>query len=100
MTAIVVAGMAYRMAKPVPDYVEAFKSATSGMSSDIPFACNCVLNYQYGKLEGARAGLPGPCTFGEITFQLLNQTMVYFDVIDVAHEKTSRGLAERMAPVH
>jgi len=79
--------MTYRM--------EAFKSATSGMSSDIPFACNCVLNYQYVKLEGARAGLPGPCTFGEIAFQLLNQTMVYFDVVDVR-----KGIAERMAAAH
>lgn len=93
-------GMIYRMAKPVPDYVKAFKSATSGMSSDIPFAFNCVLNYQYGKLEGARAGLPGPCTFGEIAFQLLNQTMVYFDVVDVTQEKASRGLAERLAATH
>ena len=65
--------MTYRM--------EAFKSATSGMSSDIPFACNCVLNYQYVKLEGARAGLPG--------------TMVCFDVVDVR-----KGIAERMAAAH
>jgi hypothetical protein len=93
-------GMIYRMAKPMPDYVDAFKLATSGMSGDIPFACNCVLNYLYGKLEGARAGLPGPCTFGEIAFQLLNQTMVYFDIIDVTQAKEPRGLAERMAAVH
>ncbi|MGH8711661.1 MAG: DUF6976 family protein [Burkholderiales bacterium] len=85
----------YRMAMPVPNYVAAFKSATSGMSSDIPFACNCVLNYTYGKLEGAKAGLPGPCTFGEIAFQLLNQTMVYLVVVDVR-----KGIAERMATAH
>jgi hypothetical protein len=96
----VFAGMIYRMAKPVPDYVQAFKLATSGMSTDVPFACNCVLNYLYGKLEGARAGLPGPCTFGEVAFQLLNQTLVYFDVVDVTQEKVPRGLAERMAAAH
>lgn len=96
-------GMSYRMAKPVPDYVEAFKSATSGMSREVPFACNCILNYLYGKLEKAQAGLAGPCTFGEIAFQLLNQTMVYFDIVDVAQEagrKVSPGLAERMATAH
>ena len=85
----------YRIAMQVPNYVAAFKSATSGMSRDIPFAANCVLNYLYGKLEGAKAGLPGPCTFGEIAFLLLNQTTVYFVVIDVR-----KGIAERMAAAH
>lgn len=94
----------YRMAKPVPDYVQAFKLATMGMvGRDIPFTCNCVLNYLYGSLEGARAGLAGPCTFGEIAYQLLNQTMVYFDVVAVRDErgrKVSRGVAERMGHAH
>jgi len=90
----------YRVAKPVPDYVQAFKAATSRMSPDVPFACNCVLNYVYGKLEGTQAGLPGPFTFGEIAYQLLNQTMVYCDVVDVAQEPAQRvsgGLAQQMA---
>ena len=94
----------YRMAKPVPDYVQAFKFATMGMvGRDIPFTCNCVLNYQYGSLEGVWAGLAGPCTFGEIAYQLLNQTMVYFDVVAVRDEsgrKVSRGVAERMGHAH
>ncbi len=70
------------------------------MSHDVPFACNCVLNFLYGKLEGAQAGLPGPFTFGEIAYQLLNQTMVYCDVIDVAPGEegmAQRGFAQRMA---
>ena len=77
-------GRTYRMAEPVPDYVEAFRTATAGMSRDVAFACNCVLNFQYGRLEGAHAGLPGPCTFGEIAFQLLNQTTVYCYIVDAA----------------
>ncbi len=96
-------GTTYRLAKPVADYVEAFRSATSAMSRDVPFACNCVLNYVYGKLEGARAGLPGPFTFGEIAYQLLNQTMVYCDVVDAAQAKERRvsgGLAQHMALAH
>jgi len=56
--------------------------------------------YLYGKLEGARAGLAGPCTFGEIAYLLLNQTMVYFDVVDAAETQVRRGVAERMAFAH
>lgn len=94
-------GRTYRMAKPLPDYVQAFKAATTGLSHDVPFACNCVLNFLYGKLEGAQAGLPGPITFGEIAFQLLNQTMVYCDVVDAgAVPKGARGFAQQMATAH
>src|SRR2546428_12260923 len=85
------------MSKPVPDYVESFKSATVGMSHEVPFACNCVLNFLYGKLEGTHAGLAGPFTFGEIAFQLLNQTMVYCDVGEGnATPAGARGLARKM----
>jgi hypothetical protein len=92
-------GRIYRMAKPMLDYVKAFELATSEIGHDVPFACNCILNYSYGKLEGARAGLAGPCTFGEIAYQLLNQTMVYFNVVDAAQgkgPKVSRGLTKQM----
>jgi hypothetical protein len=42
------------------------------------------LNYLYGKLEGRKTGdLTGPITFGEIAFQLLNQTLVYLEVTEV-----------------
>lgn len=90
----------YRLARPVPDYAQAFRTASAGLSHDVPFACNCVLNFLYGKLEGARAGLPGPCTFGEIAYLLLNQTMVYCDVVEAARErerKVPRAFAQRMA---
>jgi hypothetical protein len=36
-------------------------------------------------LEGkTTAGMTGPMTFGEIAYQLLNQTLVYLEVRDVA----------------
>ena len=91
----------YRLAKPMPDYVQGFKSVTPGPTHDLAFACNCTLNYMYGKLDGARAGLPGPFTFGEIAYQLLNQTMVYLDVVDagVPHEG-GRYFADQMATAH
>jgi tetratricopeptide (TPR) repeat protein len=88
-------GRTYRMAKPVADYVQAFRSATAGMSRDAVFACNCILNFLYGKLEGAQVGLPGPFTFGEIAFQLVNQTMVYCHVVDAAAHKEQRTLVKR-----
>src|SRR2546422_367434 len=55
----------------------------------------CSIN---GKIDGARVGLPGPFTFGEIAYQLLNQTMVYCDVVDAAvpHEG-GRYFAQQMS---
>lgn len=88
-------GRTYRMAKPVADYVQAFRTATAGMSRDVVFACNCILNFLYGKLEGAQVGLPGPFTFGEIAFQLVNQTMVYCHVVDAAAHREQRTLVKR-----
>src|SRR2546425_85961 len=88
----------YRLAKPMPDYVQGFGSVTAGPTHDVAFACNCTLNYVYGKLDGARVGLPGPFTLGEIGYQLLNQTMVYCDVVDAAvpHEG-GRYFAQQMS---
>ena len=71
-------GIDYHFADPVPSYVEAFATATSGEVIPAAFACNCVLNYFYGELEGKRTGgLVGAATFGEIAYQLVNQTLVY-----------------------
>ncbi len=75
----VFAGMEYRQAAPVKDYVEEFTSALPLQAApSIKFSCNCILNYLYSELEGKRtAGITGPITFGEIAYQLLNQTMTY-----------------------
>lgn len=67
----------YRLARPFAGrYDEAFTQA----GVDLPqaqFSCNCILNYLYGELEGRRTGEAiGPMTFGEVAYQLLNQTMV------------------------
>ena len=46
------------------------------------FSCNCILNYLYGELEGkVTEGMYGPVTFGEIAYQLLNQTLVYVRIV-------------------
>jgi hypothetical protein len=82
----VFAGVPYHHARPVFDYVGAFASALpTGLADHLAFSCNCVLNYVYSSLEGRKTGeIVGPMTFGEIAYQLLNQTMVYVTVHDAA----------------
>jgi hypothetical protein len=73
----VFAGVEYRFARPVADYVAAFSSALPADGPAATFSCNCILNYLYAGLEGKHTGnLTGPITFGEIAHQLLNQTLV------------------------
>ncbi len=71
-------GVRYRFAKPVANYPEAFLAAMPGDPGEVLFSCNCILNYLHSNLEGQRtAQLTGPITFGEVAYQLLNQTAVY-----------------------
>ena len=71
-------GVKYRHAKPVGDYAERFLAAIPKDIGEAVFCCNCVHNYVYGELEGRHTGtLQGPVTFGEIAYQLLNQTLVH-----------------------
>jgi len=73
----------YRIAAPVTDYVEAFRSAAPQQCGQIAFCCNCILNYLYSELEGKRVErMFGPMTFGEVAYQLLNQTLVYVTIED------------------
>jgi hypothetical protein len=77
-------GVDYHFAKPVADYSGAFAEAVTGNEHEPAFACNCILNYLYGDMEGKRAGhATGPITFGEIAHQLLNQTLVRLQILDV-----------------
>jgi hypothetical protein len=77
-------GVQYKVAAAEGDYVESFAHRmpdTEGQS--ILFSCNCILNYLYAGLEGRRTGgITGPVTFGEIAYQLLNQTLVYLRITD------------------
>jgi len=75
----------YRLATPIEDYVAGFNTVLEQFNtSDIYFSCNCILNYVYGKLEGQKTkGFVGPVTFGEIAYQLLNQTLVYLKIYGI-----------------
>jgi|TergutMp193P3_1026864.scaffolds.fasta_scaffold01570_10 hypothetical protein len=82
----VFSGIKYRIAKSVPNYAEEFNSRLTDHLSDLDakavFSCNCILNFLYGELEGkAIEKISGPITFGEIAYQLVNQTLVYVSVL-------------------
>jgi len=78
----VFSGVEYKLASPVDDYVSEFQAAVPNVNN-VTFSCNCVLNYVHSELEGKKTGnFRGPMTFGEIAYQLLNQTMVYLTVED------------------
>ena len=75
-------GVEYKVARPVADYVSAFETQLPrAVSGTIAFSCNCILNYLYSNLEGKKTGnVTGPITFGEIAYQLLNQTLAYVTI--------------------
>lgn len=74
-------GKKYKFAKPINDYVQRFEVKTMDYNSDAVFSCNCILNYLYGELENKKINkIKGPITFGEIAYQLLNQTLVSLSV--------------------
>ena len=77
-------GIEYKIAKPVGDYVKDFQGRIpQGAGDHLVFSCNCILNYLYAGLEGKKtANFTGPITFGEIAYQLLNQTLAYVTVED------------------
>ncbi|EKO40320.1 MAG: hypothetical protein B193_0938, partial [Solidesulfovibrio magneticus str. Maddingley MBC34] len=81
-------GIRYKHARPVTDYVKVFNDRLGREgaidSSRVAFSCNCILNYLYSELEGKKTDpFVGPVTFGEIAYQLLNQTLVYLEIMDV-----------------
>ncbi|MBQ7464101.1 MAG: hypothetical protein IJS86_04485 [Lachnospiraceae bacterium] len=73
----------YRFAVNVKDYAEEFSRRIGEAGAKNPVvSCNCILNYQFGDLNGKK--IPpyvGPVTFGEVAYQLLNQTLVYFEIL-------------------
>jgi hypothetical protein len=75
----VFAGHTYRHARPVDDYTHALVTRLpAGWPRNVLFSCNCILNHFYSDREGRRAQrATGPLTFGEVAYQLLNQTMVH-----------------------
>lgn len=71
-------GVVYRLARILPDYRGTLAGGLGGTWNGTCF--NCILNYVHGGLDGKVIGSAAyPCTFGEIAYQLLNQTFVHLD---------------------
>lgn len=79
----VFANVTYRLARPVPEYGKVFRDALGAVGSD-DLCYNCILNYLYGRFETQNTGtISFPCTFGEVAYQLLNQTLVHLAIRDL-----------------
>lgn len=77
-------GVQYRNADDIKDYVTEYtKLMPTNDIDNISFSCNCILNYVHSELDGKiTKGVTGPLTFGEIAYQVINQTMVYLMILD------------------
>ena len=75
-------GIKYRFAKPLDDYAGAFVSKITGIENkECVFTCNCISNMLYGDLQKYDlGGFYGPYVYGEIAYQLVNQTLVYLQI--------------------
>ena len=75
-------GIKYKTAKPIKNYEEEFHERLAKLKGvEAVFSCNCILNFLYGELEGKDIEtFFGPITFGEVAYQLVNQTLVYVTV--------------------
>lgn len=73
----------YRFAVDVEDYAAKFRERINEAGAHRPaLSCNCILNYQFGNLKGQKIPpYTGPVTFGEVAYQLLNQTLVYCEIL-------------------
>ena len=70
--------VSYSFAGPVTNFVSTFRETLANQPHDGSlWSCNCILNYLFGELQGqVIGGCAGPVTFGEIAYQLVNQTLV------------------------
>jgi hypothetical protein len=71
----------YFFARPVEDYMAEYQKQLNRVHDGHAFSFSCILNYANSNLEGkVTKGMYGPFTFGEIAYQLLNQTLVYLEI--------------------
>lgn len=81
LNAPVFEGMPYRFAEPVNALAAAIEAALPADMASPAFACCAMENYVNAALEGKVTGaIMGPVSFGEIAYQLVNQSLVYLSV--------------------
>jgi len=68
----------YRLAKPIENYYEEFQKRIEFYEDEeVIYSMLCVVYYLVGELENKKLPVSGSFTFGEVGYQLLNQTLVY-----------------------
>jgi hypothetical protein len=68
----------YRLAKPIDNYYEEFQKRIEFYpDEEVIYSMLCVVYYVVGELENKKLPVSGSFTFGEVGYQLLNQTLVY-----------------------
>ncbi len=75
----------YSLSEHIDNYTGKFNTSIAEIETteNIKYSCNCILNYLYGELEGKKIALTGATTFGEIAYQLLNQTQIYLKIENI-----------------
>ena len=76
-------GKVYTTSNTFESYVATFGKKSKEVLSretNLIYNCNCILNYVYGQLDKKSIGFSGATTFGEIAYQLLNQTFTYLAI--------------------
>ncbi len=76
-------GVTYHFASPVADYEATLKKKIGEAGVGTPvISFNCILNYMYGNLQNVKTPpFTGPVTFGEVAYHLMNQTLVYCEIV-------------------
>ncbi|MEA2042325.1 MAG: hypothetical protein U9N85_07210 [Bacteroidota bacterium] len=73
----------YYLANVIDNYHELFGKKLKTESLNIPYSVICVSYYLLGNLENKKIQAEGVFAFGEIAFQLLNQTLVFLEIDEV-----------------
>ena len=76
----------YLLAEQVSGHIDALKREFPfGAKGKAGFSCNCILNCLGANWDSEELeSIVGPATFGEVAYQLLNQTFVYMTLEDLA----------------
>ncbi len=75
----------YYLANFIDNCHELFGEKLVTQGRNIPYCCICVSYYGMGNLENKKIQAEGVFAFGEIAFQLLNQTLVFLEIDEIEH---------------
>jgi len=73
----------YRLAKKIDNYYQVFQEKINVDNKKTAYSCLCVSYYNLANLETKKLNINGPFTFGEIAYQILNQTAVYLLIDEI-----------------